>query len=117
MFSLLLSVSLGEGSDIYNTAYVHTYGIKSFVRLLRQFALKLQRKIVRCTICCRYSILTAEEWSKLAQFYEVDFPITIKKTDNDYETNPGKYRIACITSGTKYFILLYERANMIRDKK
>ncbi|RLU27214.1 hypothetical protein DMN91_001014 [Ooceraea biroi] len=36
-----------------------------------------------------YSILTAEEWSKLAQFYEVDFPITIKKTDDDYQTDPG----------------------------
>ncbi|XP_067214471.1 ubiquitin carboxyl-terminal hydrolase 48-like isoform X2 [Linepithema humile] len=36
-----------------------------------------------------YSIVTAEEWSKLTQFYEVDYPITIKKTDDDYQTNPG----------------------------
>ncbi|XP_032686910.1 ubiquitin carboxyl-terminal hydrolase 48-like isoform X2 [Odontomachus brunneus] len=36
-----------------------------------------------------YSIVTAEEWSKLAQFYEVDYPITIKKTDDDYQTTPG----------------------------
>ncbi|XP_011139721.1 ubiquitin carboxyl-terminal hydrolase 48 isoform X2 [Harpegnathos saltator] len=35
-----------------------------------------------------YSIVTAEEWSKLAQFYEVDYPITIKKTDDDYQTTP-----------------------------
>lgn len=39
---------------------------------------------------CRYSIITAEEWSKLTQFYEVDYPITVKKTDDDYQTNPGK---------------------------
>ncbi|XP_014488433.1 PREDICTED: ubiquitin carboxyl-terminal hydrolase 48-like isoform X2 [Dinoponera quadriceps] len=36
-----------------------------------------------------YSIVTAEEWSKLVQFYEVDHSITIKKTDDDYQTTPG----------------------------
>ncbi|XP_070155965.1 ubiquitin carboxyl-terminal hydrolase 48 isoform X1 [Polyergus mexicanus] len=36
-----------------------------------------------------YSIVTAEEWSKLTQFYEVDYPIIIKKIDEDYLTNPG----------------------------
>lgn len=41
--------------------------------------------------CYRYSIVTAEEWSKLTQFYEVDYPIIIKKTNDDYQTNPGKY--------------------------
>lgn len=25
------------------------------------------------------------------QFYEADYPIIIKKTDNDYQTNPGEY--------------------------
>lgn len=43
--------------------------------------------------CYRYSIATAEEWSKLMQFYEADYPIIIKKTDNDYQTNPGEYKI------------------------
>ncbi|XP_011161303.1 ubiquitin carboxyl-terminal hydrolase 48 isoform X1 [Solenopsis invicta] len=36
-----------------------------------------------------YSIVTAEEWSKLIQFYEADYPIVIRKTGDDYQTNPG----------------------------
>ncbi|XP_020280412.1 ubiquitin carboxyl-terminal hydrolase 48-like isoform X2 [Pseudomyrmex gracilis] len=36
-----------------------------------------------------YSIVTAEEWSKLTQYYEVDYPIVIKKTDSDYQTEPA----------------------------
>ncbi|XP_018404370.1 PREDICTED: ubiquitin carboxyl-terminal hydrolase 48-like isoform X1 [Cyphomyrmex costatus] len=36
-----------------------------------------------------YTIVTEEEWLKLMQFYEVDYPITIKKTGDDYYTNPG----------------------------
>lgn len=45
--------------------------------------------------CCRYSIVNAEEWSKLTQFYEVDYPIIMKKTDEDYTTNPGEYKYYC----------------------
>ncbi|XP_011875197.1 PREDICTED: ubiquitin carboxyl-terminal hydrolase 48-like isoform X4 [Vollenhovia emeryi] len=36
-----------------------------------------------------YSIVTADEWSKLVEFYEVDYPIVIKKTKDDYQTDPG----------------------------
>ncbi|XP_011699753.1 PREDICTED: ubiquitin carboxyl-terminal hydrolase 48-like isoform X2 [Wasmannia auropunctata] len=35
-----------------------------------------------------YSIVTAEEWSKLMQFYEADYPIMIKKIGDDYHTIP-----------------------------
>ncbi|XP_011061617.1 PREDICTED: ubiquitin carboxyl-terminal hydrolase 48-like isoform X2 [Acromyrmex echinatior] len=36
-----------------------------------------------------YTIVTEEEWLKLMQFYDVDYPIVIKKTGDDYSTNPG----------------------------
>ncbi|XP_018302065.1 ubiquitin carboxyl-terminal hydrolase 48 isoform X2 [Mycetomoellerius zeteki] len=36
-----------------------------------------------------YTIVTEEEWLKLMQFYDVDHPIVIKKTSDDYCTNPG----------------------------
>ncbi|XP_011643661.1 ubiquitin carboxyl-terminal hydrolase 48-like isoform X2 [Pogonomyrmex barbatus] len=36
-----------------------------------------------------YSIVTAEEWTKLMQFYEADYPIIIKKIGDDYQTDPG----------------------------
>lgn len=63
--------------------------------------------------CYRYSIVTAEEWSKLTQFYEVDYPIIIKKTDEDYLTNPGKYKFF-------FYCKIYERliftdTDVIRD--
>ncbi|KAK2577520.1 hypothetical protein KPH14_003612 [Odynerus spinipes] len=35
-----------------------------------------------------YSIVTAEEWSKLTQFYEVDHTIAIKKAASDFQTQP-----------------------------
>ncbi|XP_033330850.2 ubiquitin carboxyl-terminal hydrolase 48 isoform X1 [Megalopta genalis] len=35
-----------------------------------------------------YSIVTAEEWSKLMQFYDVDYPITIRKRGLEFYTNP-----------------------------
>ena len=41
----------------------------------------------------RYTIITAEEWAKLMQFYDVDYPIVIKKVVNsDFQTEPGKYK-------------------------
>ncbi|OAD55681.1 hypothetical protein WN48_04334 [Eufriesea mexicana] len=36
-----------------------------------------------------YTIATAEEWSKLMQFYDVDYPIVIKKNSADFNTDPG----------------------------
>ena len=42
--------------------------------------------------CYRYTIVTEEEWLKLMQFYDVDYPIVIKKTGDDYSTNPGEYK-------------------------
>ncbi|XP_015430229.1 PREDICTED: ubiquitin carboxyl-terminal hydrolase 48-like [Dufourea novaeangliae] len=36
-----------------------------------------------------YTIVTAEEWSKLMQFYDVDHPVVIKKSGSEFYTNPG----------------------------
>lgn len=40
--------------------------------------------------CCRYTVATAEEWAKLMLFYDVDYPIIIKKNGFDFETEPSK---------------------------
>ncbi|XP_076293641.1 ubiquitin carboxyl-terminal hydrolase 48 isoform X2 [Lasioglossum baleicum] len=37
-----------------------------------------------------YSIVTAEEWSKLIQFYDVDYTIAIKKNGLEFCTIPGQ---------------------------
>ncbi|XP_017788014.1 PREDICTED: ubiquitin carboxyl-terminal hydrolase 48-like [Habropoda laboriosa] len=36
-----------------------------------------------------YTIVTAEEWAKLMQFYDVDYPIIIKKRETDFDTDPN----------------------------
>ncbi|XP_076751475.1 ubiquitin carboxyl-terminal hydrolase 48 [Xylocopa sonorina] len=36
-----------------------------------------------------YTVVTAEEWSKLLQFYDVDYPIVIKKSSSDFVTDPA----------------------------
>ncbi|XP_043513028.1 ubiquitin carboxyl-terminal hydrolase 48-like isoform X1 [Frieseomelitta varia] len=36
-----------------------------------------------------YTIITVEEWAKLMQFYDVDYPIIIKKVNSDFQTEPG----------------------------
>lgn len=56
--------------------------------------------------CYRYSLVTAEEWSRLMQFYEADYPIIIKKTGDDYQVNPGEYKFSCST-GDKRLLGLF----------
>ncbi|XP_024891079.1 ubiquitin carboxyl-terminal hydrolase 48-like isoform X1 [Temnothorax curvispinosus] len=61
-----------------------------------------------------YSIVTAEEWSKLMQFYEADYPIIIKKIADDYQTNPGPCA-ACMLAKIeqeRLESLKYERATI-----
>lgn len=41
-------------------------------------------------ICRRFTIVTAEEWAKLMQFYDVDHTIIIKKNNTDLQTEPSK---------------------------
>ncbi|XP_060828211.1 ubiquitin carboxyl-terminal hydrolase 48-like isoform X2 [Bombus pascuorum] len=36
-----------------------------------------------------YTIITADEWAKLMQFYDVDYPIIIKKIKSDFHTQPS----------------------------
>ncbi|XP_017884994.1 ubiquitin carboxyl-terminal hydrolase 48-like [Ceratina calcarata] len=36
-----------------------------------------------------YTVVTAEEWAKLLQFYDVDYPIIIRRNDSNLETDPG----------------------------
>ncbi|XP_061940511.1 ubiquitin carboxyl-terminal hydrolase 48 isoform X2 [Apis cerana] len=36
-----------------------------------------------------FTIVTAEEWAKLMQFYDVDYPIIIKKNNSDLQTEPS----------------------------
>ncbi|KAK1118028.1 hypothetical protein K0M31_015475 [Melipona bicolor] len=43
-------------------------------------------------VIVEYTIITAEEWAKLMQFYDVDYPIIIKKVNSDFQTEPGKYK-------------------------
>ncbi|GAB1862262.1 ubiquitinyl hydrolase 1 [Camponotus japonicus] len=61
-----------------------------------------------------YSIVNAEEWSKLTQFYEVDYPIIIKKIGEDFLTNPGLCA-ACMLARVeqeRLESLKYERATI-----
>ncbi|XP_076161191.1 ubiquitin carboxyl-terminal hydrolase 48 isoform X2 [Ptiloglossa arizonensis] len=36
-----------------------------------------------------YTIVTAEEWAKLMQFYDVDYPVIIKRNGCDFYTDPS----------------------------
>ncbi|XP_076627631.1 ubiquitin carboxyl-terminal hydrolase 48 isoform X2 [Colletes latitarsis] len=61
-----------------------------------------------------YSVVTAEEWSKLMQFYDVDYPVTIKKTGCEFYTDPSLCA-ACMLARVeqeRLESLKYERATI-----
>ncbi|KAL0101386.1 hypothetical protein PUN28_018901 [Cardiocondyla obscurior] len=77
---------------------------RSFIRYAEIYSRTPPASIQNATLLCEehkgflytprinnelYSIVTAEEWSKLLQLYEADYPIVIKKIGEDYETDPG----------------------------
>ncbi|XP_054007627.1 ubiquitin carboxyl-terminal hydrolase 48-like isoform X2 [Hylaeus anthracinus] len=77
---------------------------RSFVRYAEVFSKAPPVGIRNATLLCElhkgflysptfnndlYTIVTAEEWSKLMQFYDVDYPVIIKRTGSDFYTDPS----------------------------
>lgn len=74
-------------------SYIMIY-LCSFLNLLFQGLTLMMEDDCKCVLkfCCRYTIVTAEEWAKLMQFYDVDYQITIKRRDADFQTEPSEYK-------------------------
>lgn len=51
---------------------------------------KSQLKKIFFLVFCRFTIVSEEEWTKLSDFYSVDYEITAIKYEDGYITNPGK---------------------------